>query len=88
MSEYQEYDGYLENKSQSNAQPNGVSEDQNDWGHRSEMAKQGEVQFEEQRSVSQRVDERRNGEIVQMDKKDHGKEGHKASNENDDKLVK
>jgi len=64
-----------------------VSESQNDWGHRSNMAKQGEKDYEEKKSVSQNLNERKHGETVRMGKKDHGKCGDRASNENDDKLV-
>lgn len=86
MSEMADYEGHLENRSRDKTQPNGVSEGQNDWEHRSEMDKPNTVSWRERQSVSKRVNERRDGEEVRP-KKDHGKEGDRASNENDDKLV-
>ena len=90
-SNYPDYDNYLERGSSGSpsAQPNGVSEDSRNegWSHRTEMADQGSVQFEEQRSTSQNVNDRDAGEVVRMEKKDHGKCGGKSSNENDDALV-
>ena len=82
-----EYDPHLENSSgRQHAQPNGVSEDPRNegWGHRTEMEP---VESEKRRSVSERVNERQAGELVRLGKKDHGKCGSRASNENDDKKV-
>ena len=88
---YPDYENYLErgNAGNPSSQPNGVSEDSRNegWGHRTEMADEGSVQFEEQRSTSQNVNDRDAGEVVRMEKKDHGKCGSRASNENDDALV-
>lgn len=89
-SDYPDYNSWMENNSSSTrkqSQPNGVSESENDWGHRSNMAKQGEKDYEEKKSVSQNLNERKHGEVVQMKKKNHGKCGGDASNKNSDKLV-
>lgn len=45
------------------------------------------ISFERRRSISREVNNRKHGEVVTLGQKDHGKEGHKASNRNDDKLV-
>lgn len=88
VTKMREYDSYLENRQgKDTSQPNGVSEDPRNegWGHRSEME---DVDHEKRQSVSQRVNDRRaGGETIHPGKKDHGKSGPDASNDNDDALV-
>lgn len=68
-------------------QPGGVSEDpRNDgWGHRTEMEM---VDTEKRRSVSQRVNERRGGEVVRLKREEKQDwETSDGSNSGDDQLV-
>lgn len=87
MSKQPDYNPRLEGAiERSHAQPNGVSEDPRNegWGHRTEMEL---VDSKKRKSISQRVNENRDGEEEDSHKKNHGKCGGNASNENDDALV-
>lgn len=83
-----DYNPHLEGcKLRETCQPNGVSDSSGDMTHRSEMDEVNSISFERRRSISREVNNRKHGEVVTLGQKDHGKEGHKASNRNDDKLV-
>lgn len=67
-----DYDSKLENyqATQQRAQPTGVTgknkrDDSNaDWSHRTEMAEQGDIQYDEQLTVSQAINERKAGKLL------------------------